>query len=409
MTTNADASTLAQFQRLIAPITLDEFFADYWEKKVLYIPRNDPSYYRDILTFEDVSDYLSRTDLRYPYIRLVQAGQELPLNTYAYDSVFGENVFQGNLDLDKLFHLYNNGATMCMQLQHLALPKLRSFTNHIERLFEFRTQSTLFLTPPKSQGFTAHFDSHDFFIFQIHGEKQWLIYDDSVELPLARNRVLDSEVNVQNPPSFSPLIRPGDLLYVPRGVFHEALTNNGASLQISLGVFPHLWCDILHKMIDELSLSHSLLRQSAVTPTISDEAQIEDRFASIVELLKRFGEPSMVVADLKRKAASKQSQVCENRLMDLEALPDLSLTSELTRRDIQVATRHSEDAVTLFYYDKEIELPRHVRAEVEFILESHTFCLNDIPSNLDDAGRLSLARLLIVEGLLQFSIERSRV
>src|SRR5690349_11272811 len=123
----SDVDAAALIQKLVAPVSLKEFFEDYWERKILYIPRNDPTYYRNILTFEDVDSYLSRTDLRYPYIRLVQAGRELPLHTYSYDSVFGENLYQGNLDLDKLFLLYHAGATMCMQLQHLALPNLRTF------------------------------------------------------------------------------------------------------------------------------------------------------------------------------------------------------------------------------------------------------------------------------------------
>jgi len=397
-----DTGGVELFQRLIAPITVKEFFEDYWEKKVLYIPRNDPNYYNDILTFGDVDSYLSRTDLRYPYIRLVQAGRELPLNTYSYDSVFGENVFQGNLDLDKLFQLYHGGATMCMQLQHLALPKLRTFTNRIERLFEFRTQSTLFLTPPKSQGFTAHFDSHDFFIFQIYGEKQWKIYGGAVEFPLAGTRVLDTDVEITSQPTFQPLIQPGDCLYVPRGVYHEALTNDGASLQISLGVFPYIWCDVMHKIIDDLTAKHASLRKSSVTPTIPGTEQLSSEFAELIHLLRSEGRPQDALADLKRKSLSKQTKTCEGRLSDLGKLPSLNPHSRLQHRDIHLSLERSDGQLTLFFYDKELVFPDFVLAEIEFIVAGREFRIADLPGTLDDESKLVLVRKLIEEGLVRF-------
>jgi ribosomal protein L16 Arg81 hydroxylase len=396
------ASARQLFEYLIAPITAEEFFRDYWEQKVLYIPRNDPAYYDSILTFGDVDEYLSRTDLRYPYIRLVQQGRELPLNTYAYDSVFGENLFQGNLNLDKLFQLYRDGATMCMQLQHLALPSLRSFTNHIEQFFQFRTQSTLFLTPPQSQGFTAHFDSHDFFIFQIYGQKQWLIYPDAVEFPLARNRVLDSEVEVSSAPSFQPLIQPGDCLYVPRGIFHEALTNEGTSLQISLGVFPYIWCDVLHKMIDDLAGAIPSLRKASLSPIGSDSSKLQAEFSSLLDQLRIHGSPDASIADMKRKALAHQSKECRGRLTDLERLPGLSLDARLVKRDVHTLLDDDGERITLFFYDKEIDLPSSVRPELDFVLSGAEFSTASMPGSLDPGSRMLLAETLITEGLIRF-------
>jgi len=395
-----ESSGLSVFRRLIAPITVEDFFNHYWEKKTLYIPRNDPHYYDDILTFADVDQYLSRTDLRYPYIRLVQEGRELPLNTYAVDSVFGENVFQGNLNLDKLFHFYHEGATMCMQLQHLALPKLRRFTNQLESFFEFRTQSTLFLTPPGSQGFTAHFDSHDFFIFQIHGKKQWRIYPDSVELPLARNRVLDSEVNVGSPPNFEPLIQPGDCLYVPRGVFHEALTTEGSSLQISLGVFPYLWCDVLHKMIDDLANSESAFRRSASIPTVTESGRLSSDFRNLLSLLES-ASPEKTVSEMKRKSLAHQTKECSGRLMDLERIAKISNKTSFQKREIFTELKNSEEEIEVFFYDKGVVFPDFVSHELEYILKGDVFTIEELPGILDEASRLVLLEKLVAEGLVR--------
>ena len=42
----------------------------------------------------------------------------------------------------------------------------------------------VYLTPPSSQGFTAHYDAHDVFILQIAGSKHWRLYDAPLRLPM---------------------------------------------------------------------------------------------------------------------------------------------------------------------------------------------------------------------------------
>lgn len=45
---------LKLFEWLIAPQSVDEFFADVWEQKHLVIKRNDPGYYSGIFTKEGI-------------------------------------------------------------------------------------------------------------------------------------------------------------------------------------------------------------------------------------------------------------------------------------------------------------------------------------------------------------------
>ena len=45
------------FNALIAPITRDQFFSEYWEKKPLRISRHQPDYFKSLLAGSDI-DYL---------------------------------------------------------------------------------------------------------------------------------------------------------------------------------------------------------------------------------------------------------------------------------------------------------------------------------------------------------------
>ena len=388
------------FERLIAPITPEEFLSDYWGKKHLHIARNDPDYHHRVLTFDDVDAYLGRNDLRYPYIRLVKQGRELPLDIYARDRVFGENVFQGNLDQDALFREYADGATMCMQLQHLAMPGLGAFTRDLESFFGYRTQSTIFLTPGTSQGFTEHFDSHDFFTMGVSGEKTWRIYADRAEYPLPRTEILDTDVNISGVVESEFKVRAGDTLYVPRGVYHDARSIDGTSLQISFGIFPHYWCDVLHSLVDALADEHPKLRMAVAPFRQIDPVELDAGFRSILELISQHGDVAQVVSRLQDAVASKGLKDSSHRLRDMELLALIQPDDRLVMRDLDVQIHEEGDRIALGFYDKRIAMPAFVRPQLDTILTGEVFSAASLPGPLDVESRVVLVRKLVAEGLV---------
>ena len=46
------------------------------------------------------------------------------------------------------------------------------------------TQCNAYVTPPGSQGFAPHHDTHDVFVLQVDGHKRWNIYEPLIRLPL---------------------------------------------------------------------------------------------------------------------------------------------------------------------------------------------------------------------------------
>jgi lysine-specific demethylase/histidyl-hydroxylase NO66 len=90
-----------------------------------------------------------------------------------------------------------------------------------------------YLTPAGTQGFAPHFDDIEAFVLQLEGEKKWKVYSpydgDDLELrkrfPLLPN--VSSRDFAQEELSALELAHdvtlcPGDLLYLPRGVVHQA-------------------------------------------------------------------------------------------------------------------------------------------------------------------------------------------
>ncbi len=65
-------------EKLLQPLSIERFFAEYWEKQPLYLPRRAPDYYAGLLTQRDLESLISNTDLRYPAIQLSKGGGYLP-------------------------------------------------------------------------------------------------------------------------------------------------------------------------------------------------------------------------------------------------------------------------------------------------------------------------------------------
>src|SRR5690606_3957572 len=57
-------------------------------------------------------------------------------------------------------------------------------------------------------------------------------------------------------------LHPGDMVYVPRGVMHDATSAEGDSCHITLGVLPTTWTDLLLEAVARVGLEDSELRRS---------------------------------------------------------------------------------------------------------------------------------------------------
>jgi bifunctional lysine-specific demethylase and histidyl-hydroxylase NO66 len=72
------------------------------------------------------------------------------------------------------------------------------------------------------QGFAPHFDDVDVYILQVEGAKRWRVYAPLPGHALPRYSSRDFEDAEIGEPLLDTVLRPGDLLYLPRGTIHQA-------------------------------------------------------------------------------------------------------------------------------------------------------------------------------------------
>lgn len=146
---------------------------------------------------------------------------------------------------------FRQGSTIRVRDADKFDARLDRFASEIQRYFTAQSQINIYLTPPAKTGFPPHFDTTDVFVVQCLGQKEWKIfhdYSDKRDLPL-----LDT---IWDPDRFKPsahaeaiTLRPGDVLYLPRGVMHEASCTKRESMHLTISIVPLTFADIIAKAL----------------------------------------------------------------------------------------------------------------------------------------------------------------
>ncbi|HEV2843704.1 MAG TPA: cupin domain-containing protein, partial [Thermoanaerobaculia bacterium] len=198
-------------EALIHPIGLRELFDRYWEKEHFHISRNEPGFYRPVFSLEDVDRWIavsSRT-----------SGEKLVVRSSQGQSIL--RGMPGEVPLEGVYDGVGSGHSLILRGVHESWPPLLPLIAVLEEAFSARVNVNLYLSPPGSKVFARHVDYHDFFIFQLHGAKEWYLYDNDY-LPMERLEYGPYPAHREGTTRQTPLrqqlrLEQGDLLYVPRG------------------------------------------------------------------------------------------------------------------------------------------------------------------------------------------------
>jgi len=251
MTRNTSAN--AALEQLVAPLSPEEFFAQYYEKKFYKSPVKHPEI-EGLLSLDRIDEIISDSELPASAISMAKSGEAVPQDEF----ITSNNVVDRGAVLDN----YRNGATIILPQLHFADGKLYSFCLGLEREFGARIQTNVYLTPPDAHGFGVHYDNHDVFVIQIAGAKQWEIYGDRDGLPF-RGEGFRKGVDETGELKETFVLEAGECVYVPRGTAHRA-PNHGdePSLHITVGILVQTWAEFMLEAVAEASLRIPEMRNS---------------------------------------------------------------------------------------------------------------------------------------------------
>ena len=239
---------------LIAPVRPEDFLDRYYEREALVNVRNEPERYADLLSLQILDDFINSADLREGMIDLTSQKKRISRDSYIDDG--------GRVSRVGVAEEYLDGATIILPQLHESIFKLGEFCRALEEIFSCHVQTNIYLTPSGNQGFPIHYDNHDVFVMQVSGAKAWRLYGVPVETPFRGERF---ELGQHDPGPVTQqfTLNPGDCVYVPRGMMHDA-ENVGEepSLHITVGMITKTWADLLLESISELALTSPEFRRS---------------------------------------------------------------------------------------------------------------------------------------------------
>ncbi|MBO6784422.1 MAG: hypothetical protein JJ899_14300 [Alphaproteobacteria bacterium] len=282
------ANRIQSFADLIAPFDEATFFAEYHDRKPLHIHAPAPDKLDDVMTWDTLSALLNMTAIWDPNsLKLYLDTKPIPVDQYCRQAVarHGQQAMQP--DADKVKSWLRRGASIVANDIDTLTPGLRSAADALEARTGGKVQSNLYCSWNQHQAFPTHFDTHEVFALHVAGEKVWRIYEGRLDNPIASDafQSLDDEFHEANRGDVldEVTLRPGDVLYIPRGQYHDALASSDGCIHLSFGVTHVIGYDVMNLMF-ERAMTEPMFRRHM--PTDEDAARawiarMSDRLAEL--------------------------------------------------------------------------------------------------------------------------------
>ncbi len=244
----------ASFAEVLAPMTPETFFADYYDKQPVHIP-GDAGKFARIMNWQVLNRLLDMTAIwGSASLMLVMDGEVLPPGAYCSQATNrdGHSVLQP--DAATVMDLLRHGASLVANDIDTLTPELRQVADAMEEGFCGKAQSNLYCSWKQRQAFKSHYDTHDVFALHMEGEKVWRIYENREPHPIrhARWTGMTSEQHEERKGAhmMDVTMTPGDLLYLPRGWYHDALAASGGTIHLAFGLTGVIGLDMIGALSD---------------------------------------------------------------------------------------------------------------------------------------------------------------
>lgn len=359
------------------------FLDKVWASRV-HLHHTDPGDLVGLLSLDDVDHLLTEVALRTPALRVVQDGTVLPSSRFTRSATMAGSPLSGLVDGRKVLDLYDDGATLVLQGLHRYWPPLTRLARELELALGHPCQANAYLTPPGSQGFARHSDTHDVFVFQTHGEKLWEVVDDGQE-----RRVL---------------LEPGLSMYLPTGTRHSARSQEATSLHVTVGINQLSWRDLLRRVTDQV-LSEERYDGRLPAGYLTDPDRLAGPLAAELTALTTglsFLDPADLAEERAAAFLAERTPALRGGLTDRVALGTVTDDTVLSRRPTSACVlRDDGDRLSVLLGDRELRMPLRLRGPMEHVRDHDRLRVSDLAAWLDPESRLVLARRLVREGLLR--------
>ena len=375
-----------------------EFFIEILGRKHLHRPDNFPDGQFPV-SVADVDELVT--------------GRPLPLSSVVLsreNSIIDQSLYRAEpgpsypgpadcIDPVKVVRLVESGATLVVRPASLHLPRLRAFCNSFERSFGHGVDADLFITPPDSRGFEIHADAAESFVIQLTGTKDWELFE---PVRSWQHRSFGAAPPGDLTPAARYRMRPGDLLYVPRGMPHLARSTDYASVHVTVSVNTICWSDLLG-MLAKTALA--LPEFQAPIPMGAELAgataeQLPGVLARLSSLIGNLGSNKAFVDQVVRSRENIGNALRPGLLANLIGADTVNPASSLRiRPGVWPVVRTADNDVSIHVGPNRFPVSEQVAAACSLLLDRDIVGVSELSGAR--ATALSIARTLIRCGIAE--------
>ena len=387
-------------------LPLAEFAATQWSRAPLLRRAIGDDRFAELLSLPAVDEIVSRRGLRTPFVRMSKDGELLPAGRYTRGGGAGAEIADQVAD-DKVLAEFGDGATLVLQAMHRMWPPIQAFAVELSTQLGHPVQVNAYITPPQNRGFAPHYDVHDVFVLQFAGSKHWKIHAPVHEAPLREQPWTDRKSAVAARAAETPLVdtvlEPGDVLYLPRGYIHSAVSLGDVSGHLTIGVHPMTRRAIVDRIVaalgDDIELRRSLPAGVDLADAAALDGEIDAAIAALHAAVDRV-DRTAIARGIGRQLGTSTRPAPLNPLEQLAAAAALSpATPVRLRPGLRAVVKNDGKGTMIVLPDKKIKLTTANETAARAALTGACVTAESLPG-IDSGDGLALLAQLLRDGVV---------
>lgn len=271
--TNGESEDTA-FDRIIAPLTRQEFLSRFWAKSFLRLT-GQPGRFSSLLPWDELRSVLERHELAPPRFRLFRDGKSVDTSRFLH----GADKTQ-RLKAAAFVNCLSEGATLIVDAVDELSPGVRELAEACEDVLRTGTSVNLYAGWRTQAGFDLHWDAQDTIVLQLSGRKRWKVYRPTRVHPLKLD--MEESPKPTDEPVWDGVLEDGDMIHLPRGWWHVAFPLDEPSLHLTITIEPAHGVNLLRWCVDQVK-RHAEVRMNV--PNLASEADRREHLARLRELM----------------------------------------------------------------------------------------------------------------------------
>lgn len=236
----------------------------------------------DSFTWNDVNELYSRADISHIDFKIMN-GSEVPKQEYLepYDNL---GVIEYRCITSTLYDYLRNGATL-VRNRIRNEPIFDRISNQIGNFAKARTITGGYAAFSSKSSYKSHWDTRDVYAVQLLGRKRWILRKPNFEFPLYMQQTKNFPT-IEEPEEIymDIILEAGDILYIPRGWWHDPLPLDEETFHLAVATFPPTGFEYI-QWLENVTPSILDCRKN-FTDFENDEEMLNDISHQISEIIK---------------------------------------------------------------------------------------------------------------------------